>query len=131
MRTGHSTDLSNILHCRPSSTNNSLGCLCIAQKRCQPRGNLGLDPIGMHLARNANLGLRALRLPFRESALLVPFGGHGRMSLHCFPVLPQRSSTKAVRICNMADSRPFRKSLQGGKFLKAVISKLSERVHAT
>ena len=97
-----------------ASSDNSIGCLCIAQKRCQPRSNLGLHPIGMHPARNTNLGLRALRLPFRESALLVPFGGHGRMSLHCLPVpllllgglllFP----SAAAPLCGVANLRPRR-----------------------
>ena len=38
---------------------------------------------------------------------------------------------KFCRMRNMSDWRPCSKSPHGGKFLNAVIAKLSERVHAT
>ena len=40
-------------------------------------------------------------------------------------------SSKARLIRNMLDCRPFINSPMGGKFLKAVIAKFSERVKAT
>lgn len=48
-----------------------------------------------------------------------------------FLCIPSNNSVNASRLRSISESRPLTKSCHGGRFLNAVIAKLSERVNAT